>query len=133
VYLGAVAKLPQPSPLTRTEEDDFFEAPTEKRGVPAELLEPPPPVRVTTKLRKGEIEQLLANAREATQRDADADTGEAADDGAASTPPEASAEVKRSGMRPLFTDDATDRFGRREGTETLPAPPDSKTNENDKG
>jgi hypothetical protein len=120
VYLGAVAKLPQPSPRTRTEEDDFFEAPTEKRLVPAELLEPPPPVRVTTKLRKGEIEQLLANTREATQRSADADAA------AESTPPEARIEVRQSGMRPLFSDDATDRFDRRERAETLPAPPESK-------
>jgi hypothetical protein len=96
-----VAKLPNPLAT-----QEFFEAPTEKRNIPAELLDPPPPVYVTTKLRKVEIDQLVAKERAATERD-------------------------KSGMRAAISNEAIERYEVRERRETLPAPPDDDLDELD--
>jgi hypothetical protein len=80
------------------EDDDLGEAPTEKRSIVGEG-EPAPPVYVTTKLRKVEIDALLARERARKQQE-----GRMA-----------------SGLRPAVTEETIERHERR-SRETLPAP-----------
>jgi hypothetical protein len=82
-------------------EDELGEAPTEKHTVVGEG-ESGPPVYPTAKLRKVEIDALLARERE-QQRQKD--------------------ERLASGLRPAVSDDAIERHERR-ARETIPAPPD---------
>jgi hypothetical protein len=84
------------------------EAPTERRSIPDQLREAPPPVRVTTKLRKVEIEALVASEKSASK-----------------PPPQRLA----SGLRRAVTDEALERYELRERRETVPAPPPEDENE----
>lgn len=81
-----------PTPHARQED---FEAPTQKRTVPAELREPH--ALVTTKLRRAEIDSILL--QEGLKNE--------------------------SGMRTAVTSEDIERFERREQRETIPAPPEA--------
>ena len=110
MYPPAVAKkrLSEQGVADRfVDDDELGEAPTEKRGIIGEG-EPERPVYVTTKLRRVEIDALLARERERKQRE----------------------ERLASGLRPAVSDDAIDRHERR-ARETLPAPPDDERRDDD--
>jgi hypothetical protein len=82
------------SPEAFADSPEFAEAPTQKRNMPDELCEAPPPVRITTKLKKVELEAIVAAERK--QR-------------------------RTSGVRPAVSDEERERYERRR-RETMPAP-----------